>query len=183
MKTKLILFVTILFAQSVLGYDHFFNLREGKSRLIGEPEKTRLKAMYKKYGKNKLDDHFTDMFQTKEIATCASVVVKKLTLLETQVEARESLAYTIRDLNIIDDIALEIILKRNKIKYTKSFPSLKNASINKNIIREGFLKYKKRLKEGVCPEDAYNSLVGSLYKSGYTKNGSLKAANSVAKKM
>ncbi len=183
MKTKLILFVFVLIAPSVLGHDYFFNLREGESRLIGDSEKARVRAMYQKYGKNKLEGHFTDMFQTKEIATCASVVVKKLTLLEAQVDGRESLVYVIRDLNIIDDIALDIILKRNKIKYEKSFPSLKNGSINKNNIREGYLKFKKQVMDGRCSENAYSSLVGFLNDKGYTKNGHLKAANSVAKKM
>lgn len=182
MKTIFILFAIILLVQSAFGQDYFSNLREGQSRFIGESEKNQIKAMYKKHGRNNLEGHFTDMFQTKEIAKCASLVVQKLALLEAHADGRESLAYAIRDLNIIDDIALDIILKINRIKYQKGLPSLKRNSVKGDKIKNDFLKFKKNIKSGVCPEDAYIGLVGSLYKNSYTSNSDLKAANSVAKK-
>lgn len=182
MNAKLIIFMMLVWVQSLFGQDYFENLREGQSRLIGESEKDRVEAMYKKHGKNNLEIKFTDFFQREEIATCASLIVKKLSLFEAQEDGRESLALVIRDLNIIDDIALDIILKRNKIKYKRSFPSLQRDSVSSSKIRESFISFKEKLKDDVCPEDAYHSLISSLYKKGYTQNSNLKAANSLAKK-
>lgn len=182
MKTKLTIIFALIWAQSVLGQDYFSNLREGDSRFIGAPEKARIEAMYQKHGKNNIEGRFTDIFRTKDIATCASKVVKKLAWLELEQEGRASLAYAIRDLNIIDDIVLDIILKRNKIKFEGTFPSMQIGSVKTKDIEEIYKKFTKSIENNACPEDSFFSLAGALYKKGYKKNGKLKAANKKAKK-
>lgn len=182
MKNLLILMLALTWAQSVLGQDYFSNLREGKSRFIGDSEMTRVQTMYQKHGKNNLENRFTDMFRSKTVATCASRVIAKLATLEKEQEGRESLAYAIRDLNIIDDIVLDILLKRNKIKFEGTFPSMRTGSVKADEIEEIYKKFKKKVSGGGCPEDAFFTLTGSLHKKGYSKNGHLKATNKVAKK-
>jgi len=181
MNMKMVFFITLLWCHCVIGQGVFSNLREGPSRFIGEAEKVRIMAMYQKYGQKNLENRFSDMFQTEKVATCASRIIQKLSELEQQQEGRASLAYAIRDLDIIDDIALDIILKHNQIEYTRSFPSLSRNSVKENKIREDFYTFKSDLSDGLCPEDAYIHLVRSLYKKGYSKNSTLKAANAVAK--
>jgi len=137
--------------------------------------------MYAKHGKSRLEDYFTDLFQNQDVATCASFVIEKLARLEAGEEGRESLAFAIRDLDIIDDIALDIILKRNKAKYKRGLPSFQRDSIEPSKIRNAFLTFKENLKKKVCPEDAFRTLIRSLKRLGHLKNSHIKASISVAK--
>lgn len=183
MKKLLTLVFALIWAQSVLGQDYFTNLREGQSRFIGEAEKVRVQAMIDKHGRKNLKRRFREMFQTKEIATCASKVVKKLSWLEMEQEGIESLAYAMREMNVVDDIVLDIVLKRNRIKFEGSFPAMQTGSINREEIEAPYVKFRDTLADNGCEEDAFFSLTATLYKQGIKKNGKLKAANKVALKM
>lgn len=180
MRTTLTFIFALLWAQSVLAQDYFTNLREGDSRFIGKEEKARVNAMYEKHGKVNLQRKIRNLFQTKKYATCASEVVRKLSWLEMEKEGIASLAMAARDLEIIDDIVLDIILKRNKVQYKGSFPAMQTGNVKAEEIEEDYKKFRDRLKDGVCAEDAFGALASSMYKLGYDKNGKFKATNKVA---
>lgn len=182
MKTLLITIISLIWAGQAFTQDYFSNLREGQSRFISEVEKPRIEAMIKKHGRGNLTSRFTDMFQDKNIALCASAVVKKLSWLELDEVGRESLALTMRELNIIDDIVLDKVLIRNRIKFEESFPSMRTGSVKEDEIEESYKKFSERLSDGACAEDAFIDLARSMWSKGYNKNGKFKATNSVAKK-
>ncbi len=168
--------------QTSYGQDYFSNLREGDSRYIGDPEKSKLAEVYKKHGKNSLERRFNQIFEEKKVATCASKIVAELGKIGSSQEQKEVLALAMRDLEIIDDIALDIIIKRNKIKYEASFPSLQSGKISLKEIKKDYETFEKRINEGFCPEDAFFGLTSALYKKKLGKNGKIKAANKVARK-
>lgn len=183
MRNLSILLTVFLWAQSAFGQSYFTNLREGKSRYIGKSQEVLISDILQKHGKKRMREHFLKLLKKKQTGSCASFIIKELAQFEATKIGIDSLSMSMRAMNIIDDIALGILLKRNKIKYKGSFPSMSTASVEASRIQKLFINFRDSLSDGACPEDAYLSLARGLYKEGYDKNVLLKAANKTAKKM
>ena len=84
MKKLILCTVALTWAGSLFGKSFFTNYREAESRFIKSEDRPRIEAMYKKHGKTNLERRFEEMMGDKDIATCATKVVKKLAWLEVE---------------------------------------------------------------------------------------------------
>lgn len=158
------------------------NDREGKSYYIKKADESNIQKLVNSYSATAIIDMGEAVLnEFNPVNICSLDVVRKLGKSFSDFD-NETILLTLRELNVIDDIALSILLKSVNLKNFKKRPTYSEKTFKnydeekkKNLLRL-FSTFSKKVERGACSIVEYKSLYSELRnKEKKLKKSELKA--------
>jgi hypothetical protein len=179
MMKKMFILITLMFSWQVFAVSSLLqNDREGASYFISKKSKTVLAKLYESHSRLELLATSKDILDSMNPGNvCAASIISKLQRLYP-IDFSKKYLLALRDNNLIDDVALDIILKTYKLKkFKQRFKkrNFKNISVEqKKAILRSFTSFSKKIERSGCYTQEYRGLFNEL--KGLDKDKKLKRA-------
>lgn len=165
MKIQIYLSI-LIFSISTFAVSPFENFREGESRFL--QNKAERDEILREYVGNQNALTLKEIMDDETVQTCGSKIVSRIKKdfnLESHSETKKALL-GLRLNNLIDDVALDVLLKTEKLENSMTLP-LMVEGLNDEEIKKSLDLFETMMpvwrEKGICHEDIYRNFTNRLY--------------------